>query len=98
MRSNYTIQILRREAELEALQPEWSDLYEASADRNPFLSYEWTAGCWQHLCSGASPFVVAARREGRLVGVAPLRLRRQLGFRVLRFIGDPRSDYLGFLA
>lgn len=91
------LEILRTEAELRALAPEWRQLYQESAPHNPFLSYEWTAACWSRLCEGCAPFVVTARAEGRLVGVAPLRLERRSGFRVLRFMGHLWSDYLGFL-
>ena len=95
--SRYTFDLIRDERGLESLSPEWEELYAASAPRNPFLSPAWTRACWRHLCRGAEPFVLAARREGRLVGLAPLRLDRELGFRVLRFIGNGWSDYLGFL-
>lgn len=83
--------------ELQVLQSEWRSLHAESELQNPFLSHEWTAACWEELGGGASLFVVAVRERGRLIGLAPLRLERRSGFRVLRFIGDGRSDYLGFL-
>ncbi|MFN3649549.1 MAG: GNAT family N-acetyltransferase [Armatimonadota bacterium] len=95
--SGTTIECLRTPGELRALREEWGALYARSAPRNPFLSFDWTEICWEQLCAGCEPYVLTARRGGELVGVAPLRRERQLGFRVLRFIGDGRSDYLGFL-
>lgn len=94
---SYEIDLIRTETAFQALADEWRALYQRSLPCNPFLSYEWTRLCWTNLCGGAQPFVLTARREGKLVAVAPLRLERSLGFRVLRFIGDGRSDYLGFL-
>lgn len=94
---DYNLEIIRTEAEFHALAKDWRRLYEESHPRNPFLSYEWTAACWSRLCEGCTPFIVTAREGGRLVGVAPLRLERQAGFRVLRFMGNLWSDYLGFL-
>src|SRR5437588_11010142 len=83
----YDIEIARTEEHLRALEPEWTRLYVQSRPRNPFVSYEWAMACWHHLCTGAEPFIVTARTGGRLVGVAPLRLERHFGLRVLRFIG-----------
>lgn len=94
---DYEVAVLRSAAEIEALEPEWNALSEHSDPRNPFLSYDWTRICLKHVCPGSSPYVMTVRREGGLVGVAPLRLDREAGFRVLRFVGDGRSDYLGVL-
>lgn len=93
----YRFDLIRTDAELLALEPEWRALYAAAEPRNPFLSFDWTAACRKYVCPGAEPFVLTAREDGRLVGVAPLKRQRQWGFRVLRFIGDGRSDFQGFL-
>jgi CelD/BcsL family acetyltransferase involved in cellulose biosynthesis len=94
--SDYQIRLLRADADLPALQPEWQRLY-AAASRSPFLSFEWTMACRRHICPTARLCVLTAWSGHRLAGVAPLREERTLGFRVLRFIADGRSDYLGFL-
>jgi CelD/BcsL family acetyltransferase involved in cellulose biosynthesis len=93
----YQIDVLRDTSALAALGSEWTELHAQSVPRNPFLSWEWTAICREQLCRNAAPFILTARSEGRLAGVAPLCIESRLGFRVLRFIGDGRSDYLGFL-
>jgi CelD/BcsL family acetyltransferase involved in cellulose biosynthesis len=93
----YRTDLLRSDAELQALEPEWRALYASTAVRNPFWSYEWMAACRSHVAPRSRPYILTARRDGRLVGVAPLRLERELLFRVLRFVGDRRSDYQGFL-
>jgi CelD/BcsL family acetyltransferase involved in cellulose biosynthesis len=80
-----------------ALEREWDALYDAGGRTNPFLSYAWTRACFEEECGGAEPFILTLRRGGRLIGLAPLCIETRLGFRVLRFIAERRSDYLGFL-
>jgi CelD/BcsL family acetyltransferase involved in cellulose biosynthesis len=93
----YEIELIDTDAGLQSLEAEWTQLYARSTPRNPFLSYEWTAACRRHHCPQSELFVLTARSGGELVAVAPLRRDHNLSFRVLRFIGDGRSDYLGFL-
>lgn len=93
------IELIRDDRSLQALAPDWHLLYDAAGRHNPFLSWGWTMACRAHVRPGAEPFVLAAWDEGgRLVGIAPLCLERAFGMRVLRFLADGRSDYLGFLA
>jgi CelD/BcsL family acetyltransferase involved in cellulose biosynthesis len=93
----YRIEVLRTRSEFEELRHEWECLDRSTHYRNPFLSYRWTQACLDNLPSCRSPFFLTARAGVRLVGVAPLRREGRLGLRVLRFAGDGRSDYLGFL-
>jgi CelD/BcsL family acetyltransferase involved in cellulose biosynthesis len=94
----YEITIARTEDELHALEEDWKQLQEETGWRNPFVSAEWTLTYWRAFWPGARPFVVCARRDGRLAAVAPLRELRLGPFRILRFIGDPHSDTLDFLS
>jgi CelD/BcsL family acetyltransferase involved in cellulose biosynthesis len=93
----YRLDILRAPDALFALRDEWDALYQATSPKNPFLGPDWTLACWRRVGQGSSPFVLAAREGSALVGLAALRLDRAAGFRVLRFLADGRSDYLGFL-
>ena len=97
MDTRYEFELIDTDPGLQALEAEWAQLHARNTPRNPFLSYEWTAACRQHHCPQSELYVLAARESGQLVGLAPLRRDRSLGFHVLRFIGDGRSDYLGFL-
>jgi CelD/BcsL family acetyltransferase involved in cellulose biosynthesis len=97
MDTRYDFDLIDTDASLRSLEAEWAQLHQRSTPRNPFLSYGWTAACRRHHCPGSELYLLAARDQGRLVGLAPLRRDRSLSFRVLRFIGDGRSDYLGFL-
>jgi CelD/BcsL family acetyltransferase involved in cellulose biosynthesis len=91
------LQVARSTDELAALEADWTELYRRSANRNPFLSYEWTCACWAADGTNAELFVVALREGHRLVALAPLCIERRFGLRTIRFIADDRSDYLGFL-
>lgn len=82
---------------LQELAAEWRELYAESNPRNPFLSPEWAEVCHAYACPPAALFLIAARRQGRLVGVAPLRWELFRGFRLLRFLGSGWSEYAGFL-
>jgi CelD/BcsL family acetyltransferase involved in cellulose biosynthesis len=93
----YELALLRSRDSLSDLEAEWRQLYEYSAPRNPFLSYDWTRACWETHGQGSDPFILTARANGRLVGLAPLCIEKGAGFRIVRFMADGRSDYLGFL-
>lgn len=93
----FQLDVLHTEGELRALAEEWTQLYAESVPRNPFLSHAWAVACWENVCSDCELYLLTARHEGRLVGLAPLRRARQRGFRVLQFIGSGWSEYTGFL-
>jgi len=97
MDTRYEVELIDTDDGLRSLEAEWTQLHERSMPRNPFLSYEWTTACRKHHCPQSDLYLLVAREQGELVGLAPLRRDRSFGFRVLRFIGDGRSDYLGFL-
>ena len=83
---------------LQQLAREWRELADGSG-ATPFLSFDWTWACWRHGRRFASTLhVVTGRRGGHLVAVAPLCVGRFGVLRVLRYIAEGRSDYLGVLA
>lgn len=85
--------VLIRDADaLAALEPEWWTLWRLSATATPFQSPAWLIPWWRHFHPGEL-FTVAARREGRLVGLAPFYLETgPLGRRLLP-VGISLSDY-----
>jgi len=97
MAETFQVELLQTEQALQDLRPEWEALYATTSPRNPFLSFDWTLACREHHCPESELLIVTLREAGRLMAVAPLRRDRELGFRVLRFLGDGRSDYLGLL-
>ncbi len=81
---------LRSVEEVEKVRSEWAELQDASGSANPFLGPEWTLR-WLELLQpdGDEVWVLTAREDGRLVGVAPLRLHTRLpGIRQLQPIGS----------
>lgn len=91
---------------LEALEPDWRTLLEASRADCIFLTWEWITTWWRHFGSGRELWVLAARDEaGALQGIAPLFLERMavgpIRLRTLTWIGlrGPLApDYLDIIA
>ena len=92
--NGYTIERIDTEEGLASLMPAWNRLYNAAVPGNPFLSFDWTLAWWERLCPPSSPFVLAAWQGSTLVGLAPLRIEKKWGLRLLRFMQDGRADYL----
>lgn len=89
----------------DALEAEWSALEgRTNAPQQVFQSFNW---CW-HWCNHYLPkaeasarlglAVVTGRTAGRLVTVWPLVLERAFGMRILRWLGEPVSQYGDALA
>jgi CelD/BcsL family acetyltransferase involved in cellulose biosynthesis len=77
---------------LEALAPEWDTLVRAMARPSPFLLHGWLVEWWRHYGgSGEGLAVSSVRRQGRLVGAAPLFVKREHGVRTARFLGAHES-------
>jgi CelD/BcsL family acetyltransferase involved in cellulose biosynthesis len=76
---------------LEALAPDWDTLVREMARPSPFLLHGWLVEWWRHYGSGNRLAVVTVRRQGRLVGAAPLFVSRQRGVRTARFLGAHES-------
>ena len=62
-----------------ALESEWNDLHERSANGTIFSTFDWAAVCWKYnnWGDGGQPFILKFYDGSRLVGLAPLCLRRQ---------------------
>lgn len=95
------IERIENTAGFEKLREEWTSLLEASASSSMFLTWEWLSTWWRHLSEGRGLFLLAARRDGELVAMAPLALRpgrltHLRPFRSLEFLGTGSvgSDYL----
>lgn len=64
-------------AALEALRPEWTELFYASATPNPFAHPAWLLTWARHFIGPAQVYVVTVRdEEGALIGVAPFYRQR----------------------
>jgi CelD/BcsL family acetyltransferase involved in cellulose biosynthesis len=83
---------------LEALLPDWGQLFDEDPDATPFSSPQWGRVWWEHWSEGAEPWLVTVRESGRLIGLAPLLRRRRGPFRTLHGIGRTPGDYWDLIA
>jgi CelD/BcsL family acetyltransferase involved in cellulose biosynthesis len=59
-----------------ALRHDWNALLETSRSRCAFLTHEWLFAWWKHLAAGRTLFILTSRKQGNLVGILPLAVRR----------------------
>ncbi len=85
-------------------QDDWNHILNQCASHVPFLTYQYLHTWWQTLGGGEWPedselVLIAAFREDRLVGVAPLfHAENILGKQALMFVGAIEvSDFLDFI-
>lgn len=90
------IEILRAEADLLALAPEWEALWRACPDATPFQAPAWLLPWWRHFGQGR-PVIASLRRDGRLKGLLPLYVYPDRETRKLLPLGIGVSDYGGGL-
>ncbi len=101
-----TVDRLRDERALDAIEREWTSLLATARAPSVFQTWEWARTWWKVFGAGKELFLVTFRdEESRLCGIAPLyRVRKgfgPLGVRELRFLGfgeDVKPDYLGIVA
>jgi len=99
-------EVVRERAGLDALEPEWNDLFHrAGRSTQLFQTFNWNWHWANHYLpatsgarDGTSLAIVTVRREGRLVMLWPLVLERLAGLKVLRWMGEPVSQYGDVLA
>jgi CelD/BcsL family acetyltransferase involved in cellulose biosynthesis len=76
----------------------WNKLLQQSETRSVFLTWQWLSTWWECFSEGATLFTFAVERDGELVGIAPLVVRRERGTRYVEFLGIGSSDYCDFIA
>jgi CelD/BcsL family acetyltransferase involved in cellulose biosynthesis len=83
-----------------ALRQEWNSLLRNSASDTIFLTWEWQSTWWEHLGKGELYLLAMQTDEGRLIGIAPLRLTvPDDGLSDLSIVGcRDVSDYLDLIA
>lgn len=89
-RSGFSVEVRRTDSDLAAFEQEWLTLHLASGTRNPFAHPAWLTTWFRHFVPDEHKrCVVALRREGELVAVAPF-YRRTIGRgRTLQLAGSP---------
>src|ERR1051326_4402630 len=71
----FLIEECRLDTELPALESEWYMLWAECPHATPFQSPEWLIPWWNHLGQGEL-WILAVRRDNRLVGLAPLLIQQ----------------------
>lgn len=87
------------EAGFDALAGEWNALLRRSRFDTIFLTWEWQTTWWRQLGATRGPLrLLAARAEGRLVGILPLYLNEREPERTLHVVGCLEvADYLDLI-
>ena len=83
---------------IESILAEWEGLFGGDPDATPFTSPGWAQAWWPHWAGAARPWILAVRDRGRLVGLAPLVLRRRGPFRIVAQLGRHPSNYWDVVA
>lgn len=93
-RSTPRVEILRSCAEVEAVAAEWRALERETPEATGFQSLDWCLA-WMRGDSGSSARwrIVVVRDGGRIVSIWPLERHRFLGARIVRWLGDPWTQY-----
>ncbi len=89
-----TVATIERLEDLEALAPDWADLFDRDPDATTFQRPEWLLP-WARAFAPGGLMTLAVRRDGRLTGLMPLRVRDDDGLQVATFLGEGVSDHLG---
>src|ERR1700675_1871813 len=98
------IQWIENTSGFDGLRGEWNRLLADSASDGVFLTWEWLRTWWSPLAERRQLRIVAVRRGGERIALAPLAvrpgsLRRLFPFRVFEFLGSGTSgsDYLDLI-
>lgn len=89
--------VLTADDALEPIAEEWAKLHARSPRSTPFQSPAWLSAWWRHYGRPGTLRLAVVRRDGQLVGLAPLQLSRRLGVAVLAPLGEGLSDWTDVL-
>ena len=86
---------------LEMMRVDWDALLAVNTTYSPFMTFDWIYNWWQYLGEKNKMFLLVAKSEGNIVGIAPLMISKlKYGVRQLGFMVDEnvsRFDFLVFL-
>lgn len=92
-------------SDVAGLASAWTDVHRSAARPSPFTTWEWTSSWWAAYGGGRSLLVLLVRRDGNLIGIAPLFQHTGRGpglvrHTAVRLVGDGSfdSDYLDFIS
>lgn len=76
--------------QLQNFAGEWDELLERASSPTIFQTWEWISTWWRHFGAGEELWILTARENGALVGIAPLCIARfpYKTFRAAQLIGE----------
>ena len=90
------VRTVREATAFDALAADWDALVDRCGAATPFQSHAWLSSWWHSYGRPGRLRVVTVRRDGVLVGAAPLMLRRR-GLPLLAGVGQGLTDFLDVL-
>jgi len=93
------VDIITGTESVETLKEEWALLLVKTSQNNLFLTWEWIfSWCQNMLEPNQHPFIITARENDRLIGLAPLvRVQNEHSEWFIQFLGQSYSYHLGFI-
>lgn len=76
----------------------WNALAAHGRTRSIFQTHEWLRSWIEAFRNGSAPLFVVVHQDHQVIGVAPMMTCGGSARRVIRFLGDGRSDYCDLLA
>ena len=87
--------IISDQAGFDAMEREWTHLFDHCRDITPFQSFVWNHTWWSYQRHPCSLALVTVREKGRLVGLGPFAAKRSWGSEHILPIGFDRFAYFG---
>jgi len=90
-------QVISTENEFRKLAKKWNKLSQKIKYTTPYQSWEWNYLYWRQFGKNKKLQILVASKEGILVGIFPLWIRRQNNITIAEPIGTRGSDYMHFI-
>lgn len=93
-RSKFEVEEITTLEAFMSLKKEWNSLLASSEINTFFLTFEWIKNWWQCFGDDKHLYILTAKKNNNLVGIAPLMITKD---KKVRFIGTPLADYGDFI-
>jgi Acetyltransferase (GNAT) domain len=92
-----SLKVLESVEEIKKIRDLWNPLLESSGGNSIFMTYEWIIS-WLEVFGGEGEIrVLAAYKQGQLIGLCPLFIRKRKFIWMVEFVGDSltcRADFI----
>jgi len=83
--------------ELRGLKPFWDKLLIQNETQNIFLAFDWLNAWWSTFGKDYNLYVLVAKDQDEVVGLAPFMQTKTRSGQTIKFIGTPEADYVDFI-